>query len=219
MTILGIDEAGRGAVIGPLVIAGAMAKEEDHDTIKELGVKDSKLLSPKRREELAEQLESKLLKYKIIEIPPEVIDVSRLNLGINLNELEMKNMAEIINELKPKKAYVDAVDANIKNVHYQIKKYLRVDAKIIAEHKADATYPIVSAASIIAKVTRDRRIEELKEKYGEIGSGYPSDPTTKTFLSEWFKENRSFPSFVRKSWETIAEFEAKRKQTSLKEFK
>lgn len=218
MTIVGIDEAGRGAVIGPLVIAGAMVKEVDHDIIKELGVKDSKLLSPKRREELFVQLKSQLLKYKIIEIPAEVIDVSRLNLGINLNELEMKNMAEIINELKPKKSYVDAVDANLKNVHYQIKKHLRVDTEIIAEHKADITYPIVSAASILAKVTRDKRVKELSEKYGEIGSGYPSDPTTKTFLSEWFKENKSFPNFVRKSWETIAEFEAKRKQSSLKEF-
>lgn len=218
MKILGVDEAGRGAVIGPLVICGALIDDSKEPQLKELGVRDSKLIAPKKRGELAKELEKILNAYKLIGLPAEVIDMNRINLGVNLNELEMQNMSKIINELKPDKAYLDAVDSNIANVYKHLDKYLEVETDVVAEHGADNTYPIVSAASIIAKVTRDSRIEELKKEYGELGSGYPSDPTTKTFLSDWFKENKSFPKIVRKSWLTVSEHIKKEKQKSLGDF-
>ena len=75
--------------------------------------------------------------------------------------------------------------------------------EIIAKHKADDIFPIVSAASIIAKNKRDSLINELKEKYGDLGSGYPSDKKTIDFLRKWIKKNRKVPAFARKSWATI----------------
>ncbi|WP_457753524.1 ribonuclease HII, partial [Thermococcus sp.] len=88
--------------------------------------------------------------------------------------------------------------------------------KIIAEHKADAKYLPVSAASILAKVTRDKAIEKLKKQYGEIGSGYPSDPRTRKFLEEYYKEHGEFPPIVRKSWKTLRKIEEKLKAQTRK---
>ena len=92
-----------------------------------------------------------------------------------------------------------------------IGKRLSFSPKIVAEHKADSKYIPVAAASILAKVTRDRAIEKLKEAYGEIGSGYPSDPITRRFLEEYYKKHGVFPPIVRKSWKTLEKIEEKLK--------
>ncbi len=197
--ICGVDEAGRGSMLGDLVIAGISCGEDDVEYLGKIGVRDSKKLNKRKRAELYEKLTSKF-KYHIVRISPSEIDKR----SISLNELEGEKFGEIINALMPAKAYLDCADAVPANFHRYVMKSLNCSCELIIEHRADATYPIVSAASIIAKVERDDGIKKLQEKYGDLGSGYPSDEKTIAFLENWYKKNRFLPSFVRKSWKTIA---------------
>ena len=198
-----MDDAGRGAVLGPLVIAGVLFRAEDLPKLDELGVRDSKLLSPGRRERLAQAVQRVALRVEVKVIPPGEIDRvvlygRRLR---RLNWLEARKMAEVIEALKPDLAYVDASDVLAERFGRQIEEHLPFKVRIISEHGADRRYPIVSAASILAKVERDRIISRLRERYGDLGSGYPSDPRTMNFLREWIARHGSYPDFVRKSWE------------------
>jgi len=205
--ICGIDEAGRGSVLGNLVIAGVFCGEDEIERLEEIGVKDSKKLSRSERAKLYKKLVSEF-KYLVIKISPLEIDKRRKR--ISLNELEGEKFAEIINVLKPEKAYVDCADAVPANFRSHIMKKLNHACELIIEHRADETYPIVSAASIIAKVERDEGIKKLGEEYGGIGSGYPSDPKTIAFIENWYRKNRSMPSFVRKSWKTVSRVKNRR---------
>lgn len=212
--ILGIDEAGRGALLGELVICGALTTDDKIQKLMEIKVKDSKELSPEKRAELAPQIKKILDAFEIVRISPKEIDTSR-RAGTNLNELEVKKIASIINSLNPDAAYVDAVDSSIRTFKRRLSNHLKVDSKIIAEHYADKTYPIVSAASILAKIERDASIEELKTLYGEVGSGYPSDQITTNFLSEWLQTHKKLPKIVRETWSTVSQKIGKEKQKSL----
>ncbi|MGC9137592.1 MAG: ribonuclease HII [Thermoplasmata archaeon] len=198
MNICGIDEAGRGPVIGPLVICGLCAEE---DKIKGLKVRDSKELSRNRREILYQKIIENSNSYSLEILKPEVIDSMRRR--YTLNEIEAIYIAKIIDSLGSNTYYVDAADVNEKRFEEEIRKYLKIDAVIISRHHADRDYPIVSAASIVAKVVRDREIDRLKEIYGDFGSGYPSDPRTIKFLKEYLIKNRRFPPIVRTTWETL----------------
>lgn len=201
MDILGIDEAGRGSVLGPMVIAGVVVPEKMDKVLERMGVKDSKRLAPHRRTILSRKLR-KMFDYEIVVITAREIDELRAS-GVNLNEIEKNAMESILLKLKPEKAIVDAVD--VKAERFQ--ENLRNDTglNVIAEHKADDKYIEVSAASIIAKAERDAQIEEINKdfiKSGGIGSGYPSDPTTKKFLTNYTYDE--MPDFVRRSWATVA---------------
>jgi ribonuclease HII len=202
MKIAGVDDAGRGPIIGPLVIAGVLMEEKDLPLLKSLGVKDSKLLSPHRREQLAAEIKKIAVKWHIVSLPPQKIDdiVTNGKKLHKLNRLEAHTMAEVITALKPDIAYVDASDVLADRFGKHIEERLPFKIKIVSEHKADRTYVAVSAASIIAKVERDRLIEELADKYGDMGSGYVTDPKTIKFLENWIKKHGSYPDFVRKSW-------------------
>jgi ribonuclease HII len=116
-------------------------------------------------------------------------------------------MARIINRLKPDEAYIDAVGPVEKNFVIRISKLINPEIKIIAEHKADSKYLVVSAASILAKVKRDRTINNLRHVYGDFGSGYPSDLRTRDFLTQWVKKFDEAPKFARKSWKTVKNLE------------
>jgi ribonuclease HII len=202
MLIAGVDDAGRGSVIGPLVIAGVLMSEDDLPKLVELGVKDSKLLSPQRREKLAAEIKRIAKKYAVVKLSPKDIDAV-VQKGIKLhrlNRLEAQTMARVIEMLKPDIAYVDASDVLEERFKQHILEYLSFKVEIISEHKADKKYPIVSAASIIAKVERDSEIAELAEKYGNFGCGYPTDPKTISFLQKCLQKNGEYPDFVRKSW-------------------
>jgi ribonuclease HII len=204
MLIAGVDDAGRGSVIGPLVIAGVMAKEEQLSKLAEIGVKDSKLLTPHRREVLAPEIRQIAVDYAIEKLTPRQIDDIVLN-GRKLhklNWLEAQTMARVIQKLKPDKAYVDASDILEDRFGRDVLDCLAIKIPIVSEHKADQTYPIVSAASIIAKVERDREIAELAEVHGDFGSGYPSDPRTIDFLRHCVARTGKYPDFVRVSWKT-----------------
>jgi len=202
MKIAGVDDAGRGPVLGPLVIAGVMFEEKDLLRLKDLGVKDSKLLSPQRREQLAEEIKKLALQIHVIKLAPVEIDkvVETGRKLHKLNRLEAHTMAKVIAALKPNIVYVDASDVLAERFGEHIREKLPLKIKVVSEHKADKKYPVVSAASIIAKVERDRAVEELGKKYGDLGSGYITDPKTVEFLEKWVKKHRLFPDFVRKSW-------------------
>ena len=219
--LAGIDEAGRGPVIGPMVIAAVVVDEDKVPELEGLGVRDSKRLTPKRRERLFDEIIALLDDYVILELWPEEID-SREG---TLNEFEVENFVKALNSLKvrPDVIYIDAADVKEARFGEDIRKRLNFEAEIIAEHKADDKFVPVSAASILAKVTRDRAIEQLKEEYGEIGSGHPSDPRTRAFLEEYYRQHGEFPPIVRRGWKTLKKIEAKvtpkkRGQVRLDEF-
>ena len=202
MLIAGVDDAGRGAVVGPLVIAGVLLKEEDLPTLKELGVKDSKLLSPHRREVLAVEIKKIVQKHWVEKLQPREIDVV-VNSGRKLhklNWLEAQTMARVIEALRPDMVYVDASDVLEERFKQHILECLPFRVDIVSEHKADRNYVAVSAASIIAKVERDREIALLAEVYGDFGSGYPSDPRTMSFLERLMQTSEDYPEYIRKSW-------------------
>jgi len=200
--IAGVDDAGRGPIIGPLAIAGVLLEEEDLPKLVALEVRDSKVLSPRKRERLAKEIGALALKCHVIMIPPAEIDrvVETGRKLHKLNRLEAQTMAQVITALKPDIAYVDASDVLADRFRSHIEENLSFKVQIVSEHKADAKYPIVSAASIIAKVERDKAISKLREKYGDLGSGYVTDPKTIKFLENWIKNSGDYPDFVRKSW-------------------
>lgn len=202
MLVAGVDEAGRGCVIGPLVVAGVAVQTEQLPLLTQLGVKDSKLLTPKKREALYEEITKLTQTYKTIKVMPSEIDkVVECSRRLHkLNRLEAQTMAQIIQALNPNEVYVDAADVIEDRFKNHIRECLTIKTRIISKHKADLIYPIVSAASIIAKVERDREIANLRGEYGDFGSGYLHDPKTQLFISEWLKDNTDYPTCVRKSW-------------------
>lgn len=213
--LCGIEESGRGPVIGPMVICGTMINEKDTDKLIKLNVRDSKVMTPKAREKLYQQLQD-VVKYEVIIIPPSEIDDALRSDSLNLNKLEANKMAEVINTLNPDKIIIDCPSNNIKEFVRFVKNGLKKEKEIIAEHKADANYPIVSAASIIAKVIRDREIEAIKKEIGiNFGSGYPADPVTADFLAKnWDK----YPHIFRKTWETYQKIIRMQGQKKIGEF-
>ena len=204
MIVGGIDEAGRGSIAGPLVVAGVSAGREGVKELIELGVRDSNLLSPRERCSLYPEI----LRITVYAVPahiqpPEIDEyVKHGKRYRKLNYLEAIYMARIIDQLGAKKVIVDAPDTNPVRFGDEVSELTRRRCKVVAEHHADIRYPIVSAASIVAKVERDWAVEKLKSRYGDFGSGYPSDPKTKQFLSRWLEREGSKPDFTRKSWRT-----------------
>lgn len=221
--LIGIDDAGRGPVIGPMVLAGVLMRREIENELKKEGVMDSKLLTPKKRENLIETIKKKSSANFFKIITPSEIDTG-FGEGYNLNEVEAIAAAMIINELVPKlsvqqretvKIIIDCPSVNTTKWKEQVIKYLKEKKlNIHCEHKADFNHPVVSAASIIAKVTRDAEIEKIKKQIGiDFGSGYPSDPKTIEFLKKNhsnFKKERIF----RESWATWKEAAIKRDKSS-----
>lgn len=198
--LCGADEAGRGPVIGPMVVAAV--KVESDDFLRKIGVRDSKKCTPQRRERLAELIKENC-DYQISIISPEEIDWMREEM--TLNEIEVDAFAEVLNRLGTAycELYLDAADVNEERFGEEIGKRLeRRPAKIVAKHGGDDLFPVVSAASIIAKVTRDAEIERIKEELGDIGSGYPADPVTQKFLRKWVNEHGDLPPHTRRSWKS-----------------
>ncbi len=196
--IAGVDEAGKGPVIGPLVVCGVLCEEETVDLLRNIGVKDSKRLDRSKREELYHTIKS-LCSVKVLKISVE--DLNHLMERMSINQILKKAYVEVIKALKPKVVYIDCPDVNVERFKHEIEE--RTGVEVLASHKADEIYPIVSAASIVAKVERDYEIERLKKVYGDFGSGYPSDRKTIEFLRNYLKEHGSLPPIVRKKWKTL----------------
>ncbi|MDD5086877.1 MAG: ribonuclease HII [Candidatus Nanoarchaeia archaeon] len=216
-TIIGIDEAGRGPVIGPMVMAGVSADEKDIEKFKSLGVKDSKLLSPQQRKFLFNEIKKIAKDYKIIIISPKEIDSSLNSKDLNLNWLEAIRAADIINQINSEKAIVDCPSNNI-NAYtaYLLQRIKNKKIELVVEHKADMKYAVVSAASILAKVTRDNEIKKIQDKITQpIGSGYPSDPITKEFIKNNYM---NYPGIFRKTWASYKRLAGSKKQKHLLDF-
>ena len=198
--ICGVDEAGKGPVMGPMVVAAVSV--ENAKLIEKLGFKDSKLLSSQRRLELFNLIKQNY-SYEIEIINVEKIDEHRMKNQLNL--LNRKAFEKVISRLNPKVAYVDAADVNEERFGREIKVNLTNpnDTDVISMHKADSMIPVVAAASIIAKQTRELEIKKLKKEIGDFGSGYPSDERTIKFLKSYFHDNSRWPPGTRKSWKTI----------------
>ena len=201
--ICGVDEAGRGAVLGPLVIAGVSFREKDLPKLKRLGVRDSKELTPKQREHMAGRIEKIAKDVVVIKVGPCKID-SYNRQGVNLNRVEAMKMTTVIDCLNAHKAYIDGPELNLGKFKRILVKMVKNETDLVVEHKADVNYPVVSAASIIAKVERDNEMEELRKKYGADGTGYPSDERTINWMKSYLKEHKKFPEegLVRHTWMT-----------------
>ena len=215
MNVCGIDEAGRGPVIGPLVICGVMVDEKDIPKLKAIGVKDSKLLTPRRREQMAAQIEM-VAKHAFQIVTPKEIDETLRSDSMNLNWLEAVRTAMIINELKPEVAILDCPSNNIKAYKEYLKVYLEnKELDLKADHKAESKYEVVAAASILAKVMRDREVEGIRAATGiDFGSGYSSDPKTRAALEEVLEKH---PGILRHEWATIKKTKGMKKLSEFKE--
>ncbi|MDO8517387.1 MAG: ribonuclease HII [Nanoarchaeota archaeon] len=218
--LIGIDDAGRGPVIGPMVLAGVLIEKKDEPKLAGWGVKDSKKLTPLKREEIAKKI---LKNFKTcVELAfPDEID-SRGKAGTNLNRIEAVKAARIINVLikdqsEKVKVIVDCPSPNTESwknylaLHVERKEIV----EFIIEHKADVNHICCSAASIIAKTTRDSEIEKIKKEFNiEFGSGYCSDPVTCKFLEENI-DKFGDKGIIRKSWDTYDKVKAKQEQKKL----
>lgn len=202
MIIAGIDEAGRGPCIGPLVIGLVSIDKDKEEELIEIGVKDSKLLEKDVRNRLYPEVKKIAKEYYTIKIPANEID-SLMNRH-SLNEIEAMKAAFLVNQLKVKPNIVlaDSPDTLESNYAERIKRYLSFKINIKSEHKADFNYVVVGAASILAKVERDNEIEEMHKIYGNFGTGYPHDERTIKFIKEFLDKNDKLPDIVRKKWST-----------------
>ena len=197
--ICGIDEAGRGSLLGPIIVAGVCVTKKSISEMVEKGIKDSKLLSPKKRQVLFGHVINVAESICVCRINIEDIDFHVFR--NNLNLLEAEAMAITIRNMKSDKTYVDSCDVNPSRYQRTIKSFLKQNnTKLVSMHHADRLNVVVSGASIIAKVIRDSEIGKIRIKYGEVGSGYPSDKKTIEFVKEWFRRKNEIPPFVRKSW-------------------
>jgi ribonuclease HII len=224
--LIGIDDAGRGPLMGPMLLAGVLIEADKEKELKNRGAKDSKLLSPKQRTELEQVLKKATINHRTFLVTPIEIDTG-MGEGLNLNQVEALAAASIINQLTEKlseddkktlKIILDCPSINTEGWKRQLLSYIKdknLAKNIICEHKADFNHPVVSAASIIAKVTRDSEIEKIKEELQvNFGSGYPSDPKTREFLDKNV-DNPKFKGIFRESWATFQE--AKNKKLGIKE--
>lgn len=215
MIILGVDEAGKGPVIGPLVIVGCTIEENKQSKLTEIGVKDSKLLAHKKRIELAKEIKKLVKGYEIIIIPPQEIDHHLETDGTNLNWLEANKTIEIINILNPEKAIIDCPSPNLRAYkEYLLERINNKSINLITEHNAEKN-PIVAAASILAKVVREEEVESLKKKYGDFGPGYMSNEITQKYLKENWEKH---PEIFRKSWSPYKDLKNLKNQKKIDEF-
>ena len=197
----GIDEAGRGSIIGPLVVAGVSIRESKIWQLTEMGVRDSKALTPKARARLFGEIMKVSDSVCIRKVNPLEVDDSVSLRG--LNRLEAKVMAAVINNIHADEVYVDCCDVNPARYRDFIGQYLKCSPKVHSMHHADVINVVVSAASIIAKITRDEEIRHIRSRYHSIGSGYPSDDRTMRFIRRYVVKNGSAPEFARKSWKPL----------------
>ena len=210
MLVCGVDDAGRGSMIGPLVIAGVAMGSGRIKDLRDMGVRDSKELTPAKREKLYAQITREADGWCVSRISPATIDrsVSRHR----LNALEARYMARVIARLRPGLAYVDSCDVNARRFGLAVSGMVGGRSgggggcAVRSHHKADSRFKVVAAASIVAKVTRDREVARIAKRHGgrsEVGSGYPSDRRTVGFVERWIAGRGGAPPFARQSWKPV----------------
>lgn len=218
MLIAGVDEAGRGPALGPMVLAVAQIEAEEEPLLHEAGARDSKLIPEPERGRLYPLMKETLHDFGTLHLHPSEMDA--LMESESLNEIEAMKIGVLLNALKtkPEIVYVDSPDPVASHFGRRIHQYLSFSPKIIAEHKADVNYPVVSAASILAKVERDAEIKKLQAQFhsfGNIGSGYSHDERTIAFIRAYVKQFNALPDCARKRWDTNVRLMNERWQTKL----
>lgn len=198
--MVGVDEAGRGAWLGPLVVGAVAVRPEEIGRLVEAGATDSKALRPAAREEVYERME-RFARFASVAIPPAEID--RFVRQGRLNQLEARVFGEVVRPFGPALVRVDACDPNPRRFGAAVSRSAGPGFRVEARHHADADDPLVGAASIVAKVRRDRAVRRLSTALGaDVGSGYPSDPATVEFVRSRRLSARALPSWLRSSWST-----------------
>ena len=216
--VVGADEAGKGPVLGPMV-AGAVRAEP---AALPDGLDDSKKLSPARREELAAELrEQPDIRVATAVVTPDEIDAPKTD----MNSLGVAAQAEAVAAVAEpgEELFADAADTDAERFGRRLRDAVLdtggPELDVTAEHGADETYPVVSAASVVAKVERDRRMSAIDAQYDRaVGSGYPSDATTRTFLEGYVAAHAELPACARASWATCEDVLAAAEQSGLGEF-
>lgn len=203
MIVAGVDEAGRGPVLGPMVVAGISIDESKLSKLRSMGVRDSKKLTPTARNRLYKEILRVVDGHCVCVVGPKKIDLFVARKKLNM--LEADAMASVIDRLKPDVVFVDSPDVRPARFAATLDSLLKCNPRIECSHHADSTNVAVSAASIIAKVRRDMAIDKLKKKHGNIGSGYPSDRRTMRFVRRWVRRNSKAPGFARRSWKPLRE--------------
>jgi ribonuclease HII len=222
--ILGIDDAGRGPLIGPMALAGCLVTKDIEKYFKKIKVRDSKLLAASTREHLAKKIKEKALSYHVELSHPSEID-TRASSGLNLNKIEAIKAAKIINKLTKKRKekiriIIDCPSPNRESWRRYVLQHVRKNKNLIiaCEHKADRDYVAVSAASILAKSAREKEIAKIKKKINkDFGSGYPNDPKTIEFLQQYSKEHKKDGIF-RETWATFQNHKKQKEQKKLLDF-
>lgn len=210
----GADEAGKGPALGSM-FAAAVAVEDP--AVLPDDVDDSKHVAPARREELDRILrEDDRVRVAVAEVTPARIDAPETDMNTLTVEAQARAVAGVARE--DEAGVVDAGDTSEERFARRLRDHCEVGVEVTAEHGADETHAVVGAASIVAKVARDAQMDAYAAEYGEVGSGYPSDPTTRTFLREWVRDRGDLPPFARESWGTCADVLAAAEQSGLDDF-
>jgi ribonuclease HII len=214
--IVGVDEAGRGSTVGPLVVGAFAVSESALPELPRLGVRDSKKLSPARRSEIRAALPA-LGACRSIALAPRTID--RYVAREELNDLELFTFARLVRSLAPDLAIVDACDPDAGRFGRRLSALVGAHVDVVARHRADEEFPVVGAASIVAKVRRDRALEGLRQRLGnDLGSGYPSDPRTQAFVESTVRRGEPPPEWLRVSWAPVQRVMRARSARTLDEF-
>ena len=214
---VGVDEAGKGPALGSMFAAAVSVASRD--ALPE-GVADSKRLSPARRERLAGRLRATdRIDVGVAEITTGRIDDPGTDMNGLAVEAHARAIAAAIGDPDHTADVVcDACDTDADRFARRVADATPVAATVEAFHGADDDDPLVGAASVIAKVERDAHVATLAAEYGDVGSGYPSDPTTRRFLSAYVDDHGELPPFARASWSTCADVLAAAEQSGLEEF-
>jgi ribonuclease HII len=199
----GIDEAGRGSLFGPLVISGISVSRDKISILREMNVRDSKLLSPKRREHLYPEILKLADNVFSVRILPNEIDEAITKRIKTLNYLEAEYMAKVADMLGASTIFIDASDTDERRFGRIVKQNMKSKARIVSKHHMDEKNIVVSAASIVAKVERDNEISKLRRKFGDFGSGYPSDIKTRKYIIQRIGSGINIDC-VRMSWKTVS---------------
>ncbi|OUJ19513.1 Ribonuclease HII [Methanonatronarchaeum thermophilum] len=222
MIVVGVDEAGKGPVLGPMVVAAVVVRhgggfKESPSVFRGLGLRDSKKLGRGVRERLECEIKEKAVEYNVVSVSADQID--ELRRVMTMNDVMVKAFSKVLEPLDFEVALLDAADVNEDRFARNIKKELGSSREFHALHGADDAYPIVSAASILAKVERDREIKKLEDRVKmKVGTGYPHDKRTINFIERYLKKNGELPPSTRKSWKTAKRLINKQKQSNLGDY-
>jgi len=212
MLILGFDEAGRGSVLGPMVVGAFLLERDAVDAVRTAGGRDSKGMSAEAREQAAGRLRALAAGWDAVVLDAETIDRG------NLNRLEEEVFVEVTRRLQPDRVQIDAPvpPKGLARFHQRMAEAFGLPPEQVqVAHKAEDKFPAVGAASIMAKTTRDAALAALRDEHGALGSGYPSDPVTRAYLEDLLDRDQPLPPFVRTRWGTIKQMIADRRQGSL----